>query len=214
MSAIVLDVGTSVSLVEILSGCSLIPITDDKSWASAVTLHWLIWSNFCYSQRYSGEDTPKAIVPSSYGYVPANGDQPARSYFGHAGPSIWRPHQQVLNPLQDSMIVDWTSAEALISHVFSSGLRLDSLEEHPLLVTEPAWNTKENREKMTELAFEQFKTPAFYSADRAVLAAFASGKGTALVLDVGEDSSSVIPIYDGFVLRKGRSLPILCLYKV
>lgn len=35
---------------------------------------------------------------------------------------------------------------------------------------------------------------------------FASGKGSALVLDVGEELTSVVPIYDGFVLRKGLSL--------
>lgn len=34
---------------------------------------------------------------------------------------------------------------------------------------------------------------------------FASGKGSALVIDVGEELTSVVPIYDGFVLRKGQS---------
>lgn len=34
---------------------------------------------------------------------------------------------------------------------------------------------------------------------------FASGKGSALVLDVGDELASVVPIYDGFVLRKGPS---------
>lgn len=33
---------------------------------------------------------------------------------------------------------------------------------------------------------------------------FASGKGSALVLDVGDQLASVVPIYDGFVLRKGK----------
>lgn len=32
---------------------------------------------------------------------------------------------------------------------------------------------------------------------------FASGKGSALVLDIGDELASVVPIYDGFVLRKG-----------
>lgn len=44
-------------------------------------------------------------------------------------------------------------------------------EEHPLLCTEPAWNTKENREKMIELAFEKFHFPAFYLAPDAVMTA-------------------------------------------
>jgi actin-related protein 4 len=33
---------------------------------------------------------------------------------------------------------------------------------------------------------------------------FASGKGSALILDVGEDVTSIVPIYDGFVMRKGK----------
>jgi actin-related protein len=43
--------------------------------------------------------------------------------------------------------------------------------EHPLLCTEPAWNTLENREKMMELAFEKFDAPAFYVAKDAVMTA-------------------------------------------
>lgn len=33
---------------------------------------------------------------------------------------------------------------------------------------------------------------------------FAAGKGSALVLDIGDELASVVPIYDGFVLRKGE----------
>jgi actin-related protein len=35
---------------------------------------------------------------------------------------------------------------------------------------------------------------------------FAAGKGSALVIDVGHDTASVTPVFDGFVLRKGQSL--------
>lgn len=34
---------------------------------------------------------------------------------------------------------------------------------------------------------------------------FSAGKGTALVVDVGEETTSVIPVHDGFVLRKGAA---------
>jgi actin-related protein len=36
---------------------------------------------------------------------------------------------------------------------------------------------------------------------------FAAGKGTALVIDVGQSTASVIPVVDGFVLRKGEPRP-------
>jgi len=96
-----------------------------------------------------------------------------------------------------------------------------SPSEHPVLVTEPAWNTPANREKMAEIMFEEFQVPAFYIANTGVLntcisrpavplryftnvtSRFAAGKGSALVIDVGQTMASVIPVVDGFVLRKG-----------
>jgi len=84
--------------------------------------------------------------------------------------------------------------------------------EHPILVTEPAWNTPANRERMAEIIFEEFQAPAFYIANTSVLNAFAAGKGSALVIDIGHSEASVTPVIDGFVLRKGlthSSLPKL-----
>ena len=83
-------------------------------------------------------------------------------------------------------------------------LRLTSLEEHPVLISESTWQSKENRERLLELAFEGWGAPAYYTVDKNVLTAFSVGKGTAMVLDVGEDVTSCMPIYDGFVIRKGK----------
>ena len=33
---------------------------------------------------------------------------------------------------------------------------------------------------------------------------FAAGKGSALVIDLGDELTSITPVYDGFVLRKGE----------
>lgn len=41
--------------------------------------------------------------------------------------------------------------------------------EHPILLTEPAWNTPANRERMAEIMFEEFDAPAFYIANTGVL---------------------------------------------
>lgn len=129
------------------------------------------WSLALYS--YAGEDTPKSVIPSSYGYIPPEDSSNAtggRYYFGYAGPTVYRgAEQQVLNPLKDSIVEDWDAAERLVEHAFKSEMRLNSLDEHPLLTTEPAWNPKSNRERMIELAFEGWDVPAFYSVDRAVL---------------------------------------------
>jgi actin-related protein 4 len=77
------------------------------------------------------------------------------------------------------------------------------LEDSPLLVTEPGWNSVKAREKTIEIAMEEWGTPAFYLQKTGVLAAFASGKASGIIIDVGASHTSVTPVLDGMVLRKG-----------
>ena len=77
-----------------------------------------------------------------------------------------------------------------------------ALEEHPLLMTETAWNSTKNREKSIEIAMESWGCPAFWLGRNSVLAAFGAGKATALVVDVGASTASVVSIHDGLILKK------------
>ncbi|KAI0303141.1 actin-like protein Arp4p [Russula brevipes] len=154
---------------------------------------------------YAGDDTPKAIIPTSYGFVPVtrDGDVPmseasteaepaspkeeSKLYLGQHGPSVWREGMQIGNPMSEGLITDFKVVPPSV------------------LVTEPAWNTPVNRERMAEIMFEEFQVPAFYIANTGVLNAFAAGKGSALVIDIGQSTASVTPVVDGFVLRKAHA---------
>lgn len=45
------------------------------------------------------------------------------------------------------------------------------MAEHPLLMTEPAWNPVKNREKSIEIAMEDWGVPAFWMGKTGMLAA-------------------------------------------
>ncbi|KAF2803879.1 Actin/actin-like protein [Mytilinidion resinicola] len=77
------------------------------------------------------------------------------------------------------------------------------LAESPLLMTEPGLSSAKAREKYIEIAMEDWGTPAFYLGKTGVLAAFASGKASGIVIDIGASTTTVTPIVDGLVLKKG-----------
>ncbi|KAK9459862.1 actin family [Lipomyces oligophaga] len=144
---------------------------------------------------FAGEDSPKAAIPTFYG---REGD---KIYVGDNDLHTARPGMEIASPMEDGCVADWDMTVKIWDYALSKRLYTDA-KEHPLLVTEPSWNPSKNREKAAEIAFEQFGVPAFYLAKEAVCSAFACGKPTALVVDIGSAVASVTPVIDGLVLKK------------
>ncbi|KAF8475520.1 actin family [Kalaharituber pfeilii] len=138
---------------------------------------------------FAGEDTPKSVVPTDYGVTP-DGD----FYFGDNDVHTVRAGMEIKNPMGDGVVADWDVAPKIWRYAVTSP---------PLIMTEPAWNPPKNREKTIEVAFEDYEVPAFYLAKAGVCAAFGLGKATALVIDVGASTTSMTPVHDGLILRKG-----------
>jgi actin-related protein len=66
---------------------------------------------------------------------------------------------------------DFDLLEKVWEHAFKTTLRVDP-KEHPLLISEPAFVTREARSKIAELALEKFGFPAVYLCKSAVLTAY------------------------------------------
>ena len=95
--------------------------------------------------------------------------------------------------------IRWGDMEKIWHHTFYNELRV-APEEHPVLLTEAPLNPKANREKMTQIMFEAFKTPAVYVANQAVLSLYATGNTTGVVLDSGSNRSYSVPICSSYAL--------------
>ncbi|KAG9235419.1 putative actin-related protein 4 [Amylocarpus encephaloides] len=175
---------------------------------------------------FAGEDTPKSFYTSCYG---VSGDRTIFSDEDVHNPLV--PDMEIRNPMsKDGVVEDWDAATQLFEYAITSRLTkfkqsdpmtngvndtkdMDvdieaadeeekPLEEHPLLMTETAWNSSKNRERAIEIAMENWGCPAFWLARNSVMAAFAAGRATALVIDVGASTTSTMCIHDGLILKK------------
>lgn len=175
---------------------------------------------------FAGEDVPKSVIPTHY-----SADDNLKLYgYGDNAIHTYSANKEIRNPIgKDGCVEDWDKASKVFEYAITSRLtnfkpairngnngkesadaiieetenEEKTLEENPLLMTETAWNAGKNREKAIEIALESWGCPAFWLARNSVLAAFAGGKATALVVDVGATMASVTPIHDGLVLKKG-----------
>jgi len=61
---------------------------------------------------------------------------------------------EVATFLKDGAVEDWDMFENVLEYVYGHSLNAVS-EYHPLLMSEPPWNPRNKREKLTELFFEK-----------------------------------------------------------
>ncbi|GJQ10935.1 hypothetical protein GpartN1_g2726.t1 [Galdieria partita] len=108
----------------------------------------------------------------------------------------------VSSPIQNGIIQDWQAMEEIFKYIFFDELELDPLYQ-TILLSEPPLNPLKQREKMVEMLFEVFHIPALCIASQSMLALYSSGKTTGIVVDSGDSTTSIVPIYEGYTVQNG-----------
>lgn len=102
-------------------------------------------------------------------------------------------------PIEHGVVTDWDDMEKIWNYTFENELSVDPAE-YPILLTEPPFNPKSNTEKMAQIMFETFGTPAMFVANPGVLSLFASGRTTGIAIDSGDGVSLTVPVYEGYAV--------------
>ncbi|XP_002133542.1 actin-like [Drosophila pseudoobscura] len=149
---------------------------------------------------FSGDQTPRVVFPTVVG-TPRQGLKMNMglqdSYVGQLAYTK-RAVLKLSYPVQHGLVTDWEGVEKVWNHALHE-MRI-SAADYPILLTEAPRTTMAHREKATQIMFETLEVPAMYVASQQVLALYASGRSTGIVLDVGDGYSHAVPIYEGYAL--------------
>ena len=148
---------------------------------------------------FAGEDKPKTTFPTiaCTAKTPFVNGRPCPSlYVGSEGEHL----SGLVNtdfPIRHGLVTNWEYMEKIWWQTFFNELCVDP-EKTPVLLSEPAFNPKGNRMKMTEIMFESFHVPSMNISPQPVLSLYANGCNTAIVVESGDGVSYCVPLSQGF----------------
>lgn len=152
---------------------------------------------------FGGDDSPKTIIHSLIGIPKYTkvmiGADYKDTYIG-AEAQEFRLLLSLQNPIEHGIVTDWSSMEKIWHHTIYNELHVRSPEDLPVLITEAPLNPTSNREKMAQVFFETFNSPAVYVAVQSVLSLYSQGRTQGLAVDCGDGVMHVVPVIKGFSL--------------
>ncbi|KAK9462463.1 actin family [Lipomyces oligophaga] len=114
--------------------------------------------------------------------------------------SAVRTMLQISYPMENGIIKNWEDMGYLWDYAFYERMKIDPTGRKVLL-TEPPMNPISNREKMVDTMFEKYNFGGVYVAIQAVLALYAQGLSSGVVVDSGDGVTHIVPVYESVVLN-------------
>ncbi|KAF8436416.1 actin family [Terfezia claveryi] len=154
---------------------------------------------------YAGQNFPAHQYPSIVGRPilraeERSGDQVIKDIMCGDEAAAVRSMLQITYPMENGIITRWEDMLHLWDYTFTEKLQIDP-SGRKILLTEPPMNPLSNREKMCEVMFERYNLGGVYVAIQAVLALYAQGLSSGVVVDSGDGVTHIVPVYESVVLN-------------
>ena len=133
---------------------------------------------------FSGEEAPKSIFSNIISESGEVGNEKIQE-------------EKIHHPVQYGIIKNFEEMEKIWIHTFQNELRVNS-DERNILIDDNPGAPKINREKITQLMFENFNVQGLFICVQPMLSLYSVGKSTGLIIDSGEDSTNIVPIIEGY----------------
>ena len=107
---------------------------------------------------------------------------------------------QINYPMENGIIKNWEDIQHLWDFLFYERMRVDTADRK-ILLTEPPMNPIRNRKQMCETMLEHYNFAGVHVAMQALLALYAQGRTSGVVVDTGDGVTHVVPVYKNAVLK-------------
>ncbi|KAJ2895319.1 Actin-related protein 2 [Zalerion maritima] len=111
-----------------------------------------------------------------------------------------RTSLQISYPMENGIVKKWDDMQHLWDYTFFEKMQIDP-RGRKILLTEPPMNPLRNREQMCEVMFDRYGFGGVYVAIQAVLALYAQGLSSGVVVDSGDGVTHIVPVYESVVLN-------------
>ena len=158
----------------------------------------------------AGEDAPRSVCATIIGTMRRPSimvDMPGvRDWYVGEEALAKRGILNLRYPIDHGVVTNWELMHKIWHQCFYSESALHlAPEEQPILLSECILNPKACREKMAEVCFKTLGCPAFFVAIQEVLALYAAGRSSGVVLTCGDGTCQAVPIYEGYSMTAGYS---------
>jgi actin-related protein 2 len=102
--------------------------------------------------------------------------------------------------MENGIVKRWDDMQHVWDYTFHDKMQIDTTGRK-ILLTEPPMNPLKNRETMCEVMFERYGFGGVYVAIQAVLALYAQGLSSGVVVDSGDGVTHIVPVYESTVLN-------------
>jgi len=133
----------------------------------------------------AGELAPRSIISSSVGRVSKTDNTFAT-----------QDSLDFTFPMDQGIVTNWEDYVHLMHATFVGELGLNP-RDRPLLLTTPVQTTRQHKEKLSEISFEEFHIPSMCTQLQPVMALFESGRISGTVIDSGETMTYSVSISRG-----------------
>ena len=157
---------------------------------------------------FSSDLFPKYVIPTMTGKTKQNSFSPIKSYNDYYcgydalynSPSLDLSYPLIDNGGKFSSKIEYLNDfEKLFHYIFKKKLQIEEIY-YNIFIIDSIFTSIKEQEIIAQILFEKFKIFNLHFEPQSVMALYSTSKTSGLIINSGEISTEIVPIYEGYII--------------